>query len=48
MAMTGGRGERCSRPQVSGHWHRHGATGTDVSKEAANMILVDDDFSAIM
>ncbi|XP_023082581.1 calcium-transporting ATPase type 2C member 2 [Piliocolobus tephrosceles] len=25
-----------------------GQTGTDVSKEAANMILVDDDFSAIM
>lgn len=25
-----------------------GRTGTDVSKEAANMILVDDDFSAIM
>lgn len=25
-----------------------GKTGTDVSKEAANMILVDDDFSAIM
>lgn len=25
-----------------------GQTGTDVSKEAANIILVDDDFSAIM
>ena len=25
-----------------------GQTGTDVSKEAANMILVDDEFSAIM
>lgn len=25
-----------------------GQTGTDVSKEAATMILVDDDFSAIM
>lgn len=25
-----------------------GQTGTDVSKEAANMILVDDDFSAVM
>lgn len=25
-----------------------GRTGTDVSKEAANMILVDDEFSAIM
>lgn len=25
-----------------------GQTGTDVSKEAASMILVDDDFSAVM
>ena len=47
VAMTG-MGKRCSSLERSEHWNCYGVAGTDVAKDAADMVLQDDNFANIV
>jgi len=40
--------ERCSGAENGRYWRSMGKSGTDVAKEAADVILVDDNFTTIL